>query len=186
MPLLDTRYHAMIHAEAPAEVVAVARPVAPSKAPAQPPAPPRASMLAGNAPMIGGWVLVMALLLCGTAIAQGDVGMPPVMEGGELHQQILTGYDRPIAPLIGDPVPAPTGGVDPVYLIVVGVGQAVAAGFALLTAAIQGNKKAMDAKISALEAQVAKHEERREEMAAKLADERERALKAELRLEARG
>ena len=178
MPLLDARYHALVQAEAPVEVVAASRaiPAAPSP-PSGPVVPPGPGLLAANAPLIGVWLTVMLLCLGGTALAQGDVGMPPVSPDGELHQQVLMGYE-------GTP-PIPSG-VDPVYLIVVGVGQAVAAGFALLTAAIQGNAKGREAQINALKAQVATLEQRREEMASKLADERERALKAELRLEARG
>ena len=176
MPLLDARYHALVQSEAPTEVVASTRSVAPSKPPST--IPPRSpGILATNAPLIGVWLTVMLLCLGGTALAQGDVGMPPVSPDGELHQQVLMGYE-------GTP-PIPSG-VDPVYLVVVGIGQAVAAGFALLTAAIQGNAKGREAQISALKAQVATLEQRREEMAGKLADERERALKAELRLEARG
>ena len=178
MPLLDARYHALVQAEAPTEVVASTRSVAvaPSK-PATPIPPKSPGILAANAPLIGVWLTVMLLCLGGTALAQGDVGMPPVSPDGELHQQVLMGYE-------GTP-PIPSG-VDPVYLVVVGIGHAVAAGFALLTAAIQGNAKGREAQISALKAQVATLEQRREEMAGKLADERERALKAELRLEARG
>lgn len=189
MPLLDARYHALVQTEAPTEVVAstLAIPASPSKPTT--PIPPRSpGVLAANAPLIGVWLTVMLLCLGGTALAQGDVGMPPVSPEGELHQQVLMGYEgTPPVLRAGDPVPPSTpSGVDPVYLIVVGVGQAVAAGFALLTAAIQGNAKGREAQINALKAQVVTLEQRREEMATKLADERERALKAELRLEARG
>lgn len=189
MPLRDARYHALVQAEAPTEIVASTRSIA--AAPSKPTAtiPPRSpGVLAANAPLIGVWLTVMLLCLGGTALAQGDVGMPPVSPEGELHQQVLMGYEgTPPVLRAGDPVPPSTpSGVDPVYLVVVGIGQAVAAGFALLTAAIQGNAKGREAQINALKAQVATLEQRREEMATKLADERERALKAELRLEARG
>ena len=178
MPLLDARYHALVQSEAPTEIVASTRALTASPSKPTTPIPPRSpGVLAANAPLIGVWLTVMLLCLGGTALAQGDVGMPPVSPDGELHQQVLMGYE-------GTP-PIPSG-VDPVYLVVVGIGQAVAAGFALLTAAIQGNAKGREAQINALKAQVATLEQRREEMTGKLADERERALKAELRLEARG
>lgn len=181
MPLLPFADQPALHLAAEIQEERPSRPVV---TPPQPTAkaPSRArSVLRTNLPLAGVWVGVMLLCLGGTAVAQGDVGMPPLLEPPQT--QVLAGY-TPAPRLAGDPTAPPAPGVDPIYLVIVGIGQAVGAGFALLTAAVQSNAKAREAQIKELKEGLAKSEVRRDELSLQLANERDARLRAEIRLEA--
>lgn len=172
MPLLPVDQAPAIHLAAEVQEERPSRPVA---TPPQPTAkaPSRARSVARtNLPLGVVWVGVMLLCLGGTAVAQGDVVMPPLLEPPQT--QVLA----------GDPTAPTAPGIDPIYLVIVGIGQAVGAGFALLTAAVQSNAKAREAQIKELKEGLAKSEVRRDELSLQLANERDARLRAEIRLEA--
>lgn len=183
MPLLPADPAPQIHLAAEIEEGLPARTVPKPPAPQPPtPASKSRSLLRANLPLAGVWAGVMLLCLGGTAVAQGDVGMPPLLEPPQT--QVLACYTPAPRPY-GDPTAPPVApGIDPIYLVIVGIGQAVGAGFALLTAAVQSNAKAREAQIKELKEGLAKSEVRRDELSLQLANERDARLRAEIRLEA--